>query len=234
MKSKKTMDQREKAWDGCILPDVKAQKTGLESLTDSELVALVIRSGTRDRTALEVASELLCTGGRQLINLFDMSVLDMLEIEGIGRVKALQLKAVCELSIRLAGSVRKKLLTVDKPSTVADFFMERMRHEQQEILCVALFNIKGQYIDDSVISRGTADFAVLNPREIFSYAVRHRAGFVIMLHNHPSGIPDPSKDDNEVTKRIADCGRLLDIPLLDHIIIGDNVYYSYREHGLLG
>lgn len=226
--------QREKAWDGCMDPDQKASGlSGMEGLSDSELVALIIRSGTKDKTALQLASELLSIGNGQLLNLHTMSVTEMLRLDGIGKVKALQLKAVAELSKRLSLAKRKQQIMLDTPKTIADYYMERMRHESQELLFVALFDTKGQFMQDVLVSKGTIDSTVFSPREIFSPAVEGMACFIVILHNHPSGSPEPSKEDTVATKRIAACGQILEIPLLDHIIIGDNVYFSYREEGLL-
>ncbi len=226
--------QREKAWDGCMDPDKKASGAlGMESLSDSELVALVIRSGTKDKTALQLASELLSVGGGQLLNLHSLGVAEMMKLDGIGKVKALQLKAVAELAKRLTLADRKQQIVLDTPRTIANYYMERMRHEPQELLFVALFDTQGHFMEDALVSKGTLTYAVFSPREIFSYAVRKLACFVVILHNHPSGSPEPSEEDNSATKRIAACGKLLEIPLLDHIIIGDNVYYSYREQRLL-
>lgn len=229
MSKSNAMCQREKAWDGCMEPEKKGLRYGLEHLSDSELVALIIRSGTRNKTALQLASELLSIQGRQLLNLYELSMNDLVAIEGIGKVKALQLKAVGELSKRIAETSFRKTLALDAPSTIANYYMERMRHEDQEQVYVSLYDAKGQFLDDTVVSKGTSTYAVLSPKEIYSFAVRRMASFVVVLHNHPSGIPEPSDQDNEATQRIAACGKLLDIPLLDHIIIGDRTYYSYLE-----
>ncbi len=233
MKRNDKKRQRSKAWDGCLLPGDKARRLGLESLSDSELVALIIRSGTRTKTALQLASEILAIGDRQLMNLYQLSVNDMLGIEGVGEAKALQLKAVAELSKRIASSRRVTGICVENPATIADYYMESMRHEKQERFVVALFDSKGHFIADSVVTQGTVRYAVFSPREVFAFAVSHMASFLVVLHNHPSGNCDPSAEDDKATVRIAKCGKLMEISLLDHIIIGDNTYYSYRENGLL-
>ncbi len=227
--TKQTLLQQ-KIWDGCLTPEEKAITKGVESLSDSELLALVIRSGTRKKTAVQVCCELLAINHRQLLNIHELDVNDLMNIDGIGRVKALQLKAVSELSKRLVKTSFHRLLDMDAPETIARYYMEQMRHEQQEVLYTALFDIKGHFISDKMISKGTVNYAIISPREIFAFAIRQMAGYIIILHNHPSGSPQPSDRDNEATERIAKCGALLDIPLLDHIIIGDNIYYSYREH----
>ena len=233
MSNKKKMNQREKAWDGCSQPEEKGIRYGLEGLSDSELVALIIRSGTREKTALALASELLSIEGRQLLNLYELSISDMTAIEGIGQVKALQLKSVAELSKRISEARRRREIVLDSPRTIAGYYMERLRHEHQELLYVSLFDGKGQFFGDSLISKGTSSYAVLSPKEIYSFAVQRMASYIVVLHNHPSGNPAPSDQDDISTKRIAECGTLLDIPLLDHIIIGDRTYYSYREEGML-
>lgn len=228
--NRKQMFIREKAWDGCMAPESKAISRGLESLSDSELLALVIRSGTKGKTALQVCSELLAVNNGQLLNLYELDVNDLITLDGIGKVKALQLKAIVELSKRLVQTSLLQQVRMDDPKTIAHYYMEQMRHEKQELLFTALFDVKGRFIGDRMISKGTISYAVISPREIFSFAIRQLAGYIIILHNHPSGLPQPSTLDDDTTQRIAKCGELLDIPLLDHIIIGDNIYYSYREH----
>ena len=164
--------QREKAWDGCMDPTKKADGlSGMEGLRDSELVALVIRSGTRDKTALQLSSELLAMGDRQLMNLYELGVSEMMALDGIGKVKALQLKAVAELSKRLSLARRKRQIVLDTPQTIARYYMERMRHESQELLFVALFDAKGHFMRDVLVSKGTTSYTVFSPREIFSPAV---------------------------------------------------------------
>ncbi len=230
---KNTMRQREKAWEACVTPDKRVLLHGLETLTDSELLALVIRSGTKDKTAVAICAEILDIADRQLLNLHALSLVDLVAIDGIGKVKALQLKAVAEIAKRLSEAHFRHKITFDSPGTIADYYMERLRHEKQEHLFVSLFDAKGHFLEDSLISKGTSSCAVFSAKEIYCFAIRKMASFVVILHNHPSGNPMPSENDTESTERIADAGDLLSIPLLDHIIIGDRTYFSYRESGLL-
>ena len=233
MKPNQKMQHRERAWESCLDPELRAKHEELKDLTEAELVALIIRNGTRDKNAVELASELLLAGGGTLETLFTLSAEEMHGIRGMGKVKILQMKAVAEIAKRLWEGDKRKKLSFRSPASIADYYRERMRIAAQEMLCVALFDVKGQFMRDKIISKGTLSYVILSPREVFSFAVRHIAGFVVVLHNHPRGNPQPSKEDDEATVRLAQSGKLLEIPLLDHIIIGGRKYYSYREEGLL-
>lgn len=211
-------------------PYEKFQKFGARSLSDAELLAVIIRSGTCGRKSIEVAQEFLSKGSRNLLNLYETSCEDMRKIPGIGEVKAIQLKCIAELSTRIAQTRYESGICMTNPASIADYYMERMRHEPQEQLLVCMFDSKCQWMGDAVMTVGSATSTFVSPREIFLTALRMKAIQIIMLHNHPSGSPKPSGEDDAVTSRVAECGRILGIPLTDHIIIGDNSYYSYREH----
>ncbi len=214
-------------------PYEKFLKTGPESLSDAELLAVIIRSGTNGRKAIEVAQDFLNFGSRNLLNLYAASYEDMLLIQGIGQVKAIQLKCVAELSKRIAEAKYYDRICLDNAKSIADYYMERMRHEKQEKLVIAMFDSKCRLLGDTVLCVGSATSAFAPPREIFLTALRFHAVHIVMVHNHPSGSPEPSSQDNAFSGRIAQCGQLLGIALSDHIIIGDTDYYSYREHNLI-
>lgn len=219
------------SWDGSNDPQTKALKHGVECLSDSELLGLVLRTGTHEISAVGVASRLLSHRGRQLFNLCDLSVSEMMGFEGIGKAKALQLKAIAELSKRIAQSGLRKDIDFSDANSIAEYYMPQLRFEHQEVLVVALFDTHGRFLEDRTVSKGTLNFAVFSSRDVFSYAIRSMASFVIILHNHPSGDPKPSENDIAATGDIYKCGQMLGIPLLDHIIIGDNVYYSFHQSG---
>ncbi|MBQ7677545.1 MAG: DNA repair protein RadC, partial [Lachnospiraceae bacterium] len=223
------MPKETKVWDGVVDPDTKALKLGFEQLSDSELLAIVIRTGSAGHNAAELASLVLSHNGRQLLNLYDMDVAQLMRLPGIGRTKALQLKAVAEAAKRLSRSKRQPKMHFDEAASVAAYYMEQLRHEQQEKLIASFFDAKGAFIGDACVSIGSLSRAIVSPRDIFRTAIRNNACFVSILHNHPSGDPTPSGEDDEATRRVAACGSLLDIPLLDHIIIGDNTFFSYYE-----
>ncbi len=227
------MSDKIKYWDGCVDPDTKAQNDGIESLSDSELLAVILRTGTANLTAMEVASRFLTVNNGQLLNLYDLDTMEIQAIPGIGPKKTLQLKAVAEVCKRLTKTRRQKQIRFDDACSIASFYMEELRHEIREVLIVSFFDAKGNYIGDRRISTGSLNRTIISQREIFRAAINSMAFFVVVLHNHPSGDPSPSSEDIEATRMLVDSGKLMDIPLLDHIIIGDNTYYSFYESGLL-
>ena len=155
-------------------------------------------------------------------------------IPGIGQVKAAQLKCIAELAERIARTSRLKNVRLNEPSSIADYYMESLRHKTKEHLLLAMFDAKSNLLGDKIVSVGTVTNSLVSPREIFLKALEYRAVHIVLLHNHPSGDPTPSEADHAVTRRVAESGRILGIALADHIIIGDNRYISFRENGLLG
>ena len=216
-------------------PYEKCLHSGPEKLTDSELLAVVLRSGTRGSSSVQLADEVLHLGQNEqgLLGIYHLSMEDLMQIRGIGQVKAVQIKCIGELSKRIATREAGKLLDFHSPDTIAAYYMERMRHEEQEQMICTMLNTKNQFLGDEVISRGTVNSSLVSPRDLILAAIRHRAVYMILVHNHPSGNPEPSKDDLLITKRVWEAGALVDIPLLDHIVIGDQQYFSFRQEGLL-
>lgn len=211
-------------------PYEKFIESGPMALSDAELLAVILRSGTCGRKAIEVAQDFLRIGMGNLLNLYEISCEDMQKIPGIGQVRAIQLKCIAELSRRIAQTKYKKQIQLNHANSIADYYMEQLRHEKQELLILCMFDTKCRLIDDAILSKGSATSAFVEPREIFRTALQAGAVHIVLLHNHPSGVADPSGNDDAVTLRLAECGQLLGIPVSDHIIIGDHVYYSYREH----
>lgn len=211
-------------------PYEKFLKYGAAVLSDAELLAVIIKSGANGIKSIEVAQNFLNTRERNLLNLYEMPFDEMLALRGIGKVKAIQLKCVAELSRRIAGTKYRYRVSLKDASSVAGYYMERLRHERQEHVLLAMFDAKCCLTGECVIAVGSINRALIMPREIFLKALNSQAVYIILLHNHPSGFPEPSDDDDEITMRLCECGQLLGIELADHIIIGDNVYYSYREH----
>ncbi len=214
-------------------PYEKFRKYGPSALSDAELLAVIIRSGTSGRKSVDIAQEFLNTGNRNLLNLYGISREDMCRIRGIGPVKAIQLKCVAELSRRIAEARYADGVCMTDAGSVAGYYMEQMRHEHRENLMLAMFDSGCRLLGDLLLSVGSVNTALVEPREVFLTALQCRAVHIILLHNHPSGAPVPSGEDDRATERVALCGRLTGSPLADHIIIGDNSYYSYREHGKL-
>ena len=203
---------------------------GEESLSDAELLAIILKSGTKDANSLDIAREILKGNHNNLLNLYDLSYKDLTHFPGIGQVKAIQLKAVAELSKRIAKTSSGYRLKMDNPESIANYYMEQLRHAKQELLLCAFFDAKNNFLGDAIISKGAVNYAYVSPREIFRYAFEYEAVMIILLHNHPSGDPSPSEDDLRITARIEKGAQILQLELVDHIIIGDNTYYSFKEN----
>lgn len=216
-------------------PYEKCMQQGPEALSDAELLAVILRSGSRELTAVELSRKLLSLhqGKRPLADITRSTIAELCEIPGIGRVKAIQLQCLGELARRMAREDAGERLCMNTAQSVAGFFMEDMRHLEQEEMRAALFDSKNHLLRTLTLSRGTVNMSVITPREIFLSALRHQAVSVIILHNHPSGDPTPSEEDIRLTHRIQAAGIMLEIPLLDHIIIGDRSYFSFKERNLI-
>lgn len=216
-------------------PYEKCLSGGAESLSDAELLAVILRTGAKGESALELSRKVLrCQGdGFGLLGIYHMSISDLMKIRGVGTVKAVQLKCIAELSRRIARTQAVSGLSFTNPASIASYYMEEMRHEEQEVLRVLMLNTRSVLIHEEIISKGTVRASLISPREIFISALRHLAVGIILLHNHPSGVPEPSGEDILLTRRVLEAGRLIGIELLDHIIIGDMQAFSMREQGIL-
>lgn len=216
-------------------PYEKCEKLGAQALSDGELLAVLLRTGSQGQSALALARRLLslpeCKCGIQGITHLQMKRL--CEQKGIGKVKAIQLLCLAELSRRIAKSSAGEQLSFTSPETIAAYYMEDLRHEKQEQILAVFLDTRGHFICDRKLFRGTVSASLASPREVFMEALRCEAANMILLHNHPSGDPTPSQADIQITQRIEEGGKMLDIPLLDHIIIGDRRYFSFREADLL-
>lgn len=218
------------------MPYEKFIKLGPEALTEKELLAIILRTGTQNYSATELADMILSyqTGRYEGLNaLHHLTIKDLMSIPGIGEVKAVKLKCISELAKRMAKEKAEKALRFNKPSTVAEYFMEELRHQEKENILLLSLDNKMQLIEKYVLSVGTVNASLLSSREVFVQALKDRASNVMLLHNHPSGDPVPSEQDILITNKIKEAGLLLDIPLIDHIIIGSGCYISLKEHGLL-
>nr|WP_294667990.1 DNA repair protein RadC [uncultured Blautia sp.] len=218
-------------------PYEKCLQGGPSVLSDSELLAVILRSGVPGNNSLALANQILSltkdTSYPGLLGLMHMSLPDLMKVNGIGKVKAIQLKCIGELSKRMASAVARPGLSFNDPITIAKYYMEHLRHEEQEVLIVMLLDGKNHLIGEQTLSRGTVNATLITPREIFLEAMKFHAVSVILVHNHPSGDPTPSDDDIKVTERVYRSGELLGVRLLDHVVIGDHKYVSFRELGLL-
>lgn len=216
-------------------PYEKCMRFGPESLTDTEILSMILRSGSRNKNVMELSRELLDNGSNScsLGNLHNWTYEKLLDKDGIGRVKAMQILCLAELAKRLSKERARGHFRISSPSSIAEYYMEDMCHERQEIVRLIMLDSKTRFIRDTVISKGTVNASLITPREIFAEALLANAVSVILMHNHPSGDPTPSDEDIYFTDRVLQAGNLINIHLLDHIIIGDNCYMSFVEKGLL-
>lgn len=217
-------------------PYEKCLKEGAQNLSDAELLSVIIRTGNREENSLALAQKILALNypKKGILGLLHLSMQELMQIKGIGRVKGAQLLCIGELSKRIwKKSSHLSEISFHNPLDIVNYYVEDMRHREQEIVYVMLLNTKGFLIRDVMISQGTVNATVVSPREIFIEAVKHHAVSLVLIHNHPSGDPAPSREDIRLTKRVKEAGDLLGIRLLDHIIIGDNCYISLKERGIL-
>ena len=216
-------------------PYEKCERFGPEVLSDAELLAVIIRSGTKKERAVDLAIRVLDRpGGKKgLSALYYYSQKELQKIKGIGKVKAVQLCCVAELAKRMQSASFRETTVFDSPEKIADYYMARLRHGRTEEILLLMLDTKGRKIGDEVISKGTVNMSVLSPREVLCTALRYEAVFLVVLHNHPSGVPVPSDADISVTRQLAVACEIVGISLRDHLIIGDNCYLSMREKGFL-
>lgn len=211
-------------------PYEKLQMHGAESLSNSELLAIIIKSGTKEYTALDLANKVLKlndnTNKEDLSFLQDISIAEFMKIKGIGQVKAIQLLAVCELVKRINKPINKENIKIKDAKDVAKLLMNELKYEKREVIKVILLNSKNIVLKIKDVSYGGTNFAMIEPKDILVEAIKLQAPKIIMVHNHPSGDVTPSKADFSITDRIYESAELLGIQLLDHIIIGGNKYQS--------
>lgn len=216
-------------------PRERFAQVGVEQLTDTELLALILRTGARDKSALTLADEVLYTGGSEsgLKKLYKITEKDLLSIEGIGVVKMQQILAIRELSVRLSKSECDFRLTMASPASVARYYMAEFKTYRQEHLKLLMFDAKSHLIGERLISKGTANASLAEPRDILAEALNAGALSIILIHNHPSGDPSPSQQDIMITKRLYDAGELIGIHLQDHIILAGDHYISMKSEAMI-
>lgn len=216
-------------------PYEKCLKSGAESLTDGELLGVIIRCGTRQCTALELAYTLLDKHPvyKGLAGLYHLDLEMLKTIPGIGNVKAIEVLCVLELSKRLAKASLQEESDFSSPDYIAAYYMEEMRHLSVEKVKLLLLDGRHRLMKEILLSKGTANSSWVPVRTIFIEALRYEAVYMILIHNHPSGCPEPSREDLVITRQIKEAGELLGIPLSDHIIIGDRCYTSLREQKMM-
>ena len=212
-------------------PVEKACSGGIEDLSNAELLAMIIHTGTKNKSAIGLAEDVLSAFPEGLRGLGNCCLQELTALDGIGSTIACRFLGAVELGKRISAMSARERMSISSSDDVAKLFMEELRYVKKEHFKSLLLNAKGDIISIESISVGELSSTVVHPREVFSMAVRKSASAVIFVHNHPSGDATPSEEDIETTRRLMECGVLLGIKVLDHIIIGDGLFCSMREMG---
>jgi DNA repair protein RadC len=205
-------------------------KQGAEGMSTPELIAIILGSGIKGKTVLQLSHEIIMFFGN-LRRLSEATISEMCQIKGLGAVKAIQLKAALTIGMRASKQTIAPKYRIDTPLHAYHLIRDQLEHEKREIFIVILQDIKGFVITQEMISTGTLTNTLVHPREVFYPAIRHKAASLIVAHNHPSGNPTPSSQDYTLTNNLIHAGKLMGIPIHDHLIIGENSYISLRERG---
>ena len=214
-------------------PREKMAANGAAVLTDAELIAILLRTGTAEKSAIDIASEMTADGGlyKRLAGITRLN--ELTNIKGLGQAKAATVLAALEIGRRIASAKPLEKIHLSCPQDVADFLMPRLRFAAKEQFVVILLNNKNKVIGTEVVSEGSLSSSIVHPREVYGPAILHHAAAIMVAHNHPSGDPKPSLEDEEVTRMLSRSGKVLGIPMIDHVIIGDGNYYSFLENEAL-
>ncbi|WP_257820421.1 RadC family protein [Salipaludibacillus agaradhaerens] len=213
-------------------PRERMLRDGAEALSNQELIALLLRSGTKSESVLQLSTRVIQHfNGLTLFK--EAQVKELTAIKGIGEAKAIQLLAALELGKRVYHFSSEERYVIRSPEDVAQYMMDEMRQLNQEHFVVLYLNTKNQVLHKETIFIGSLNASIVHPREIFREAFRYSAASIVCLHNHPSGDPEPSQQDIEVTQRLVESGKMLGIALLDHVIIGDRRFSSLKEKGYI-
>lgn len=213
-------------------PREKLLRYGSECLSNAELLAIILRTGSKKEDVLRLCNRILvsCKGLNGLLN---SSINDFMKLSGIGEAKATQLVALCELSKRFKSFKSGEEYRILSPLSAANYVMEDMKHLKKEYLKLIMLNTKNIVLSVKDISIGSLNSSIVHPREVFVEAIKNNSASIIVCHNHPSGDPNPSKEDINITMRLRECGKIIGIEVLDHIIIGNGIYVSLKERAFL-
>lgn len=214
-------------------PREKLIKLGPQALSNSELMAIILRVGSNKDTAITLSQKILNHEERGLRNIADTNIDLLLEFHGISHAKAAQLMAAVELGRRVSRIDIDDRFKVTSPQDIANYLMEDMRYLKKEHFKIITLDTKNKILDICTISIGSLNSSIVHPREVFHEAVKKSAASIILIHNHPSGETQPSREDISITKRLIEAGELMGIKVLDHIIIGDGVYLSFKEGNII-
>jgi DNA repair protein RadC len=213
-------------------PRERMMHYGAESLSQAELLAILLRTGAQSESAIHIAQRLLgITGG--LRGLADLSIEELTTIKGIGPAKAVQLKSGIELGRRMANSRLTEPVIIRSPQDAAEILTEQLRYLQKEHFICLFLNTKNHVIAQETLSMGSLNASIVHPREVFRAAMKCSSAAIICAHNHPSGDPTPSPEDIALTSRLMQAGEIVGIDVLDHLVIGDSSYVSLKEKGYM-
>ena len=211
-----------------LLPRERLAKEGVEALSNQELLAILLRTGTRQTSVFEIAQRVL-SNLSNLTDLKKMTLQELQSLSGIGRVKAIELQAMIELGHRIHKHETLEMESILSSQKLAKKMQQELGHKKQEHLVALYLNTQNQIIHQQTIFIGSATRSIAEPREILHYAIKHMATSLILVHNHPSGAVAPSRNDDHVTKLVKEACDLMGIVLLDHLIVSHSKYFSYRE-----
>lgn len=211
-------------------PREKLVRFGAESMSTAELIAIILGSGTKTNPVMQLAQE-ISKGFNSIQELSEATISELCAVKGVGLVKAIQLKAAFSLGTRACRQIIKPRYRIEHPVHAYHFIKDELERETREIFIVILLDTKGFVITKEIVSIGSLASTLVHPREVFYPGIRHKASSMILVHNHPSGDPTPSKQDYEITQVLIEVGELVKIPIYDHLIIGAQTYLSLRQQG---
>ena len=215
--------------------DVSEEKMlaqGEKSLSNAELLAIILRTGTKQKNVIDLANYIINKDSQGIRYLQDITIDELCEIDGVGLTKATMIKAALELGRRVA-SFKPNKYKVKNPWDIYKYYMDSLRYLKKEVFKVVLLNTKNEIITDVDVSVGTLNSSLVHPREVFIEAIKRSSNKIILIHNHPSGSIEPSVEDKNITKRLISCGEIIGIEVIDHIIIGDGMYFSFKENMII-
>lgn len=210
-------------------PYEKLLMYGAKKLSNAELLAIIIKTGTKDETSVDIANRILLLS-QNINDLANIGIETLEKIKGIGKVKAIQIKAVCELATRINNPINNINTKVIKPSDVASIFMQELKHEKREKLKLILLNSKNEVVKNIELKTGSINQISVAPAEILKEVIKEELNKFIIIHNHPSGDPTPSKADLDFTKKVEECSKLFRLNFLDHIVIGQDKFISIKNY----